>query len=182
MDVGISQEVIVEFKVTVNKLADGTKIKNIAYVNKDGQDEKVPEEPEQTYVEPKEEQEISKIGTERIENLDDEITYNINYTANISDYKGNAKVIVIDRLPFAIDEEKSDLDGGTYDEANKTITWEEKVENIQITETKTVEMNKTIKVVYKDVTQDTISIENKSSVQRCNTGNNFYRKYSNRTY
>ena len=46
---------------TVNKLIDGTKIKNTAYINQNGEDKKVPEEPENTYVEPKEEQSISKM-------------------------------------------------------------------------------------------------------------------------
>ena len=82
--VEVGKEVVIEFKVTVNKLIDGTKIKNTAYINQNGEDEKVPEEPEHTYVEPKEEQSITKNGTTTIESLDQEITYNINYTAHIT--------------------------------------------------------------------------------------------------
>ena len=158
--VDISKEVVVEFKVRVNKLIDGTKIKNTAYINQNGEDKKVPEEPEHTYVEPKEEQSITKNGTTTIDSLDQEITYNINYTAHITDYEGRATVKLVDTLPYAIDEAKSDLAGGTYDEASKTITWEEAVENIQLTEEKEVTINKTIKVVYKDVSADVISIKN----------------------
>ena len=77
LNVPISTEKVVEFKVRVNKLIDGTKIKNTAYINQNGEDKKVPEEPEHTYVEPKEEQNISKTGTTTIESLDQEITYNI---------------------------------------------------------------------------------------------------------
>ena len=160
LTVGVGKEVVVEFKVTVNKLADGTKIKNTAYINEGKEDKKVPEEPEHTYVEPKVEQNITKNGTSKIEALDQEITYNIAYTAKISDYKGNAKVILVDKLPYAIDETRSDLAGGTYNAENNTITWEEPVENIQITETKEVTVNKTIKVVYTGISKDVTSVKN----------------------
>ena len=158
--VGVGAEKVVEFKVTVNKLIDGTKIKNTAYINQNGEDKKVPEEPEHTYVEPKEEQSISKNGTATIDSLNGEITYNINYTARITDYSGRATVKLIDTLPYAIDEARSDLAGGTYDAQAQTITWEEPVENIQITEEKEITVNKTIKVVYKDVSPDVVSIKN----------------------
>ena len=158
--VGVSKEVVVEFKVTVNKLIDGTKIKNTAYINQNGEDKKVPEEPEHTYVEPKEEQHISKNGTATIDSLNGEITYNINYTARITDYSGRATVKLVDKLLYAIDEAKSDLAGGTYDAQTKTITWEEVVENIQLTEEKEVTINKTIKVVYTGISQGTTAIKN----------------------
>ena len=158
--VGVGAEKVVEFKVTVNKLIDGTKIKNTAYINQNGEDKKVPEEPEHTYVEPKEEQSISKNGTATIESLNGEITYNINYTARITDYSGRATVKLVDKLPYAIDEAKSDLAGGTYDAQAQTITWEEAVEGIQLTEEKEVTINKTIKVVYTGISQETTSIKN----------------------
>ena len=160
LNVPMSTEKVVEFKVTVNKLIDGTKIKNTAYINQNGEDKKVPEEPEHTYVEPKEEQHISKNGTATIENLNSEITYNINYTARITDYAGRATVKLVDTLPYAIDEAKSDLAGGTYDAQAQTITWEEAVEGIQLTEEKEVTINKTVKVVYTGISQETTAIKN----------------------
>ena len=160
LNVPISTEKVVEFKVRVNKQIDGTKIKNTAYINQNGEDKKVPEEPEHTYVEPKEEQSISKNGTATIESLDQEITYNISYTARITDYSGRATVKLVDKLPYAIDEAKSDLAGGTYDAQAKTITWEETVDNIQLTEEKEVTINKTIKVVYTGINQGTTAIKN----------------------
>ena len=160
LNVPISTEKVVEFKVRVNKLIDGTKIKNTAYINQNGEDKKVPEEPEHTYVEPKEEQNITKNGTATVESLEQEITYNINYTAKITDYSGRATVKLVDTLPYAIDEARSDLAGGTYDAQAKTITWEEAVENIQITEEKELTLNKTIKVVYTGITQGTTAIKN----------------------
>ena len=158
--VGVDKEVVVEFKVKVNKQIDGTKIKNTAYINQNGEDKKVPEEPEHTYVEPKEEQSISKNGTATIESLDQEITYNISYTARITDYRGRAAVKLVDKLPYAIDEAKSDLAGGTYDAQAQTITWEETVEDIQLTEEKEVTINKIIKVVYTGINQGTTAIKN----------------------
>ena len=160
LTVGVGKEVAVEFKVTVNKLADGTKIKNTAYINQNGSDKKVSEEPEHTYVEPKAEQNITKTGTAKIESLDQEITYNIAYAARISDYKGNAKVVLVDKLPYTIDKAKSDLAGGIYSAENNTITWEVPVENIQLTETKEVTVNKTIKVVYTGINKDVTSVKN----------------------
>ena len=164
LNVPISTEKVVEFKVRVNKQIDGTKIKNTAYINQNGEDEKVPEEPEHTYVEPKEEQSITKNGTTKIESLNEEITYNINYTAKITDYEGRATVKLVDTLPYALDTNLTniaeDLDGGTYDEASKTITWEIPVENIQLTEEKEVTINKTIKVVYTGINQGTTAIKN----------------------
>ena len=157
---GIGEEKVVEFKVTVNQIIDGTTIKNTAYINDGEQDKKVPEEPEHTYVEPKDEQDISKTGTSTIDSLDEEISYNINYTAQISDYEGNAKVVLVDQLPYAIDEGKSELDGGTYNADSKTITWEQEVNDIQMTTTKEVQISKAIKVVYTGISQDTVSIEN----------------------
>ena len=164
VNVPVNAEKVVEFKVTVNKQIDGTKIKNTAYINENGEDEKVPEEPEHTYVEPKEEQNITKNGTATIENLNSEITYNINYTARITDYAGRATVKIVDTLPYVLDTNLTniaeDLAGGTYDTQAQTITWEEPVENIQITEEKEITVNKTIKVVYKDVSPDVVSIKN----------------------
>ena len=161
--VGINSEVVVEFKVTVNKQVDGTKIKNTAYIN-DGEDKKVPEEPEHTYVEPKEEQSITKDGTGKVDSLSQEITYNIHYTATITDYEGNAKVVLVDQLPYALDTNKTnileDLDGGTYDAEKHTITWEQELNDIQMNETKEVTIDKTIKVVYTGISQDTVSIKN----------------------
>ena len=158
--VEVGKEVVIEFKVTVNKLIDGTKIKNTAYINQNGEDKKVPEEPEHTYVEPKEEQHISKNGTATIENLNQELTYNISYTARITNYSGRATVKLVDKLPYAIDEAKSDLAGGTYDAQAQTITWEEAVEGIQLTEEKEVTINKIVKVVYTGISQETTAIKN----------------------
>ena len=58
------------------------------------------------------------------------VKYRIDYNASIKKYSGNADVLLTATLPFAIDEQKSDLDDGTYDAKTKTITWTNKIENI----------------------------------------------------
>ena len=47
-----------------------------------------------------------------------------------------------------------------YSAENNTITWEVPVENIQLTETKEVTVNKTIKVVYTGINKDVTSVKN----------------------
>ena len=108
------------------------------------------------------EQSINKDGTEKIENLTDEITYDIVYKATVEDYIGEAEVTIVDKLPYPIVLASSELAGGTYDAETKTITWVETIKDINSYENKNNEItiNKTIKVVYTGITQGTTSIEN----------------------
>ncbi len=88
---------------------------------------------------------------------DGEVTYNITYTGTVDEYKGNAKFTVVDTLPERIDETQSNLYGGTYNDTNKTITWDEIVAVDTFTNGKyTYALNKQIKVVFvnQDVTRD----------------------------
>ena len=50
------------------------------------------------------------------------VIYNIKYNTIIKDYIGKATIEIVDTLPEYIDITKSDLAGGRYDEATKTIT------------------------------------------------------------
>ena len=107
-------------------------------------------------------EEISKNGTVMIENLDDEITYNILYKVNLQDYMGQAQITIVDTLPFAIDTAKSSLDSGEYNPENNTITWVETIDDIYSYENRNneIEIDKTITVVYLGLEQETTSIEN----------------------
>ena len=67
---------------------------------------------------------ITKTGTEEITEKDQKVNYTINFKTEIKDYAGDGKVKIVDTLPYRIDEENSNLDGGIYDEENNTITWE----------------------------------------------------------
>ena len=69
-----------------------------------------------------------KTGTKSITSKEEEVIYEISYTAKIDEYIGKVQVIVVDTVPYEIEEEKSNLAGGEYNAENKTITWKEVVE------------------------------------------------------
>ena len=101
--------------------------------------------------------------TEKVTNAEQMIDYNIEYTAKIDDYTGKATVTIIDTLPYEIDEQKSNISGGTYNAEEKTITWEETIEDIDTytSGTKEITITKQITLVYKDVDVSKEKIENK---------------------
>ena len=112
-------------------------------------------------VDPTVENVIGKTATTEITSKDDEITYNIAYSATVENYIGKAQITIVDTLPYKIDEAKSTLNGGTYDARTNTITWKEVVNGIDTyanPESGNILINKTIKVVYTnlDTTQETI--------------------------
>ncbi|MBS5864607.1 MAG: MucBP domain-containing protein [Clostridium sp.] len=107
-------------------------------------------------------QNMTKNGTEKIENLTDEITYDIVYKATLEDYIGEAEITIVDKLPYQIVVDSSDLAGGTFDATGKIITWTETIKDINSYESKNNEItiNKTIKVVYTGINQGTTNIKN----------------------
>ena len=113
------------------------------------------------------EQSIDKTASpDKITEEDQKVTYNITYTANITDYIGNASVTIVDTLPFSIDTStgKSNLNGGRYDAGQNTITWEETIEGIDtFTDSTTGEISitKQIEVTYADMDFSKTSFENK---------------------
>ena len=120
---------------------------------------------------PKLETSVSKTGTKEITRKDAEVGYKLNYKAVIKDYIGNAKVTYIDKLPYEIDEEKSDISGGKYNKETKTIVWEETYDKINME--KEITFTKEIKVVYTGIEdtdrimtneiETTIKLENKEN-------------------
>ncbi len=105
--------------------------------------------------------EITKTSnTEKVTDPSQSIDYTINYQATINPYIGTATITMVDNLPYEIDQEKSNLADGIYDAENRTITWEETIENINtVTEgSKTIEITKQISLVFTnlDVTQETV--------------------------
>ena len=120
---------------------------------------------------PKLETSVSKTGTKEITRKDAEVGYKLNYKAVIKDYIGNAEVTYIDKLPYEIDEEKSDISGGKYNKETKTIVWEETYNKIN--RGKEITFTKEIKVVYIGIEdtdrimtneiETTIKLDNKES-------------------
>ena len=84
-------------------------------------------------------------------NPNNKIMYNLSYTANVKNYIGKGVVTIVDNLPYQIDEDKSDINGGEYDSVNKTITWKNVVEINSFDNNGNVEVSKNIGLVYKGV-------------------------------
>ncbi len=66
---------------------------------------------------------IIKTGTNKITSRNDKVTYNIKYNATVGEYVGDGTITIIDYLPYKIDTSNSNLDGGVYNDTDKTITW-----------------------------------------------------------
>ena len=97
---------------------------------------------------------IEKTGTTEITSSADTVTYNITYTAEVDDYKGDVSLVLTDTLPYEIDESASDLADGTYDNETQTISWEEEVDTVNTysnDEAATITITKTITVLYEDI-------------------------------
>ena len=108
---------------------------------------------------------IDKTGTEKITKEDQEVSYKISYKSTIEEYIGDAEVTIVDKLPFEITEEtklKIEEMGGVYNELEKTITWTEKVENIDTytNGAKEINISKNITVVYVNIDYSKTSFEN----------------------
>ena len=66
---------------------------------------------------------IELTAPESVKNKKEAVSYKINYVANIKDYIDDINVAITMKLPYPIDEDNSELDGGIYDAQSKTITW-----------------------------------------------------------
>lgn len=107
-------------------------------------------------------QNIDKNGTDKIIAKNQEVNYEVNYQTTINNYVGNGKLIITDYLPYEIDVTMSDLNGGTYNKENKTITWEEKFNDIDTYQngSKEINFNKSITLVFIGIEGTTRNIEN----------------------
>ena len=101
-----------------------------------------------------------KVGPKVVTNRNNKFVYTVKYTGKVSDFIGKGTLMIQDTLPYEIDEEKSELDGGNY--TNKVITWFPKV-NINSYQNENVEITKTFSVVYKNLPiEEHVNIENKA--------------------
>ena len=91
--------------------------------------------------------------------------YVIKETAKIKDYRGDATITLVDKLEYEIDLSLSNIDGGTYDNNAKTITWTIAWNDIntngQPNDTLTKTVTKNISVVYKNVPMEVKYITNR---------------------
>ena len=103
---------------------------------------------------------INKNGTQQITSSSDKISYKIIYKTDFTDLIENGTVTIVDTLPYKIDVNNSNLDGGTYDDNNKTITWNENISINSYNEpSKTFEKN--IEVKYLNINPSGDVIVNK---------------------
>ena len=99
-------------------------------------------------------QKVIKNTNDIINSTSDIVNYNINYTANIKNAIGEVKVIIKDTLPLEIDTTKSNLNGGSYNANNNTITWT-KIYNVkEFTTNYDIELNISYSVAYKNIDAD----------------------------
>ena len=108
---------------------------------------------------------ITKDGTDKIINKDDKVSYTITYNAQITDYVGNARIEIVDYLPYAIDESLSNLHGGTYNPENNTITWEVGLGRINTYTDSTVgniNITRNIEVVFTEMNYTGTSFTNRA--------------------
>lgn len=104
-------------------------------------------------------------NVDKITNSKNPITYTVNYSSLINNVREDDEitVVIVDKLPFEIDEENinTDLNGGVYNKEEKTITWvfTDKAKEF----TKVYPVNKTVEytVVYKDFAGISSTINNK---------------------
>ncbi|MBQ3408448.1 MAG: Cna B-type domain-containing protein [Clostridia bacterium] len=100
-----------------------------------------------------EDDEIKKTGPETITKSKELLNYKLEYKATVKDFVGKATVTIVDTLPYEINVQTSNLDGGVYDSDAKTITWVEEVENIDTyaNGSKAISIVKNIAVEYVDL-------------------------------
>ena len=107
---------------------------------------------------------ITKEGPTEIISKSEKVAYKINYNAKITDYLGSATITIVDNLPYAIDTEKSNLDGGTYNEETKTITWQYIEDEVDASkETQIISVEKSISLVYKGIVSTERTMTNTAS-------------------
>lgn len=95
---------------------------------------------------------ISKVGPEEITSKSSVVVYDINYNATMVDYIGTAKVTIVDTLPYDIDLEQSDLASGSYNQEDRTVTWEETIEDIDTYNGKDkIAISKRISIKYSNI-------------------------------
>ena len=97
------------------------------------------------------------------------VNYNIKYNLDINYIEEDSTIVttIIDTLPYEIDLEKSNLNGGVYDSTTKTITWTISENITSYTASKTISKEINYSVVYKNIA-DVSSLENNSLVNVAN--------------
>ena len=108
--------------------------------------------------------ELTVTGTQEITSTQQEIDYTINFKAEIEDYIGNGKLTIVNKLPHKINELRSEIGTGIYNEARQTITYTYDIRDI---DTRTsgqnymIDKTENLKVVYSDINTELLELRNK---------------------
>ena len=107
-----------------------------------------------------EESDVKKEGSDIVGSINDVFNYTITASGEITEYVGNATLVVTDILPFAINEDKSDYDNRCiYNKEDNTITCEV-VYNITEEEyvdgVYTINEEFNLNLVFKDIDTDIV--------------------------
>ena len=95
---------------------------------------------------------ITKNGPKEITKKNEVSEYKITYTAKVKDYIGNGTITIIDTLPYHLNKELSDLNGGIYNEETNTITWTIPWNGIDSFNNKgEITIEKNISLIYSDL-------------------------------
>lgn len=111
---------------------------------------------------------LEKTSTlEKIKTTSEKIPYTLTYSADLQKYKGNVIVTIVDQLQYEIDEARSDIAGGIYNKANKTITWTENINDVDTYKNgiKQVNISKKIELVYKNIDTSKNSVINSATAE-----------------
>ena len=112
--------------------------------------------------------EVVKTGPKNVNSIDGVFNYTLSYNGEIKDYKGIAKLTLVDYLPYEL-EDGSTYEGCTYDKTNNTLTC---VKEFDITEENNkVEASFNLSLIFKNVDSDKITNKVKSTLEYGNNHN-----------
>ena len=105
---------------------------------------------------------VVKTGPKDITSVNGVFNYTLTYKGEIKDYKGTAKLTLVDRLPYELDD-NSTYEGCTYNAQDKTLTCE-KVFNVDENNTK-VEASFALSLKFKNIDSDKITNKVESKLE-----------------
>ena len=112
--------------------------------------------------------EVVKTGLENVNSINGIFNYTLSYNGEIKDYKGIAKLTLVDTLPYEL-ENGSTYEGCTYNVQDKTLTC---VKEFDITEENNkVEASFNLSLIFKNVDSDKITNKVKSTLEYGNNHN-----------
>lgn len=105
---------------------------------------------------------VVKTGPEDITSVNGVFNYTLTYKGEITDYTGTAKLTLIDRLPYELDD-NSTYEGCTYNAQDKTLTCERE---FTISENNTkVEVSFALSLKFKNIDSDKITNKVESKLE-----------------